>query len=84
MQLKIGYLFQCPPFVRILGCSPSVSAVHAGGLSVFQLKSVVVKTLTECPLHLRSLDRSQPLVRGYDLLLIFRSWFHSYISNNDG
>ena len=45
-------------FVCILGCSPSVSAVHASGLSVLQLKSVVVKTLTECPLHLRSLDRS--------------------------
>ena len=42
----------------LLVCSPSVSAVHAGGLSVLQLKGIVVKTLTECPLHLRSLDRS--------------------------
>ena len=45
-------------FVRILVRSPSVSAVHAGGLSVLQLKGIVVKTFTECPLHLRSLDRS--------------------------
>ena len=42
--------------VRILVHRPSVSAVHASGLSVLQLKSVVVETFTERPLHLRSLD----------------------------
>ena len=44
--------------VRFLVHGPCVSAVHAGGLSVLQLKGVVVKTLTERPFCLLALDRS--------------------------
>ena len=58
LYFQLCLTLRADTFVRILVRSPSVSAVHAGGLSVLQLKGIVVKTFTECPLHLRSLDRS--------------------------